>query len=191
MIRLKMIFCFDNKHEVLELTKTQFYHPLHSEPLCCVRGKTTGAHQGSAHSFQWTKAVRALSLLFASTAYSFQAEGKGRNFTTLLTGYQGSLAASLDYALSKQPHWLCDMFGVTKDGDSVARRLILRSNPECKRPGPVSVSLNNRFICPSQIVICDDLGELFDVEQLRILVKQLFKDGMESSLPIRGLIAAA
>jgi len=41
-----------------------------------------------------------------------------------LEGEMGSLAASLDYAISKKPIWLLDMFGINSDGKAKIRPLI-------------------------------------------------------------------
>jgi hypothetical protein len=72
---------------------------------------------------------------------------------TVLAGARGSSIASLDYAISKQPCWLTDMFGTDSFGISLVRRLILRTNPERKRPGPVFLSLNTRYLDPSMIEV--------------------------------------
>jgi hypothetical protein len=99
-----------------------------------VRGKTAGAFR-NVGSFQWTTAVKALSLL-AIKAGLAQRAGVTR-VDHRLAGEKGSLAASLDYAISKQPEWLVEMFGVDSRGISLVRRLVRRTNPERKRPGPV------------------------------------------------------
>jgi hypothetical protein len=61
-----------------------------------------------------------------------------------LSGGPGSIAATLDGALSKEPAWLIDSFGVFPSGMPVSRRLFARSNPGRKRLGPVAVSLVGR-----------------------------------------------
>jgi hypothetical protein len=60
-----------------------------------------------------------------------------------IDGHSDSLAASLDYALSKQPLWLQDMFGVTPHGKAISKLLFRRMNPDRKRPGPVTVFIPN------------------------------------------------
>lgn len=66
------------------------------------------------------------------------------------------MAASLDLAISKQPTWLKDMFGCDQDGLTLARRMILRTNPERKRPGPVSLGLNSNYLDAKNIAIIID-----------------------------------
>jgi hypothetical protein len=67
----------------------------------------------------------------------------------MLSGEAKSPAASLDYALTKQPNWLVDMFGVFPSGNSQARRLFHVTNSHRKRGGPVSISLNSH-VCPKE-----------------------------------------
>jgi hypothetical protein len=112
-----------------------------------VRGKTPGAFHG-ANTFQWTSAVRALALLLVSARID--------GAQTVLAGETGSAAASLDYALSKHPSWLVEMFGTDAAGRGMARRLIRRSNPERKRPGPVLLSLNAHLLQPAEIDVEKD-----------------------------------
>ena len=127
-----------------ELIEVYFQESDTSAPRRSIRGKTGGAFR-QAGSFQWTSAVRALSLL-AVTAVATPSEG-------LIQGESGSLAASLDYALSKQPEWLTDLFGCDHFGITLARRLILRTNPERKRPGPVVLALNFVYLPVTAIEI--------------------------------------
>ncbi len=132
--------CFDSG----ELTEVFFQENATSTPRRSIRGKTGGAYR-QAGSFQWTSAVRALSLLAVKsvvTPNDAQIQGEG-----------GSLAASLDYALSKQPEWLTDLFGCDHLGITLARRLILRTNPERKRPGPVVLALNVVYLPVTAIEI--------------------------------------
>ncbi len=109
-----------------------------------VRGKTGGPFR-TAGSFQWTSAVKALALLLAKTRLNPE--------EALLQGETASFATSLDYAISKQPAWLCEMFGCDQQGISLARRLVLRTNPERKRPGPVTLGINQLFLNAAHINI--------------------------------------
>ncbi len=115
-----------------------------SDPRCgiqkrSVRGKTAGAFK-DVGSFQWTAAVKALAVLTLKAGLAQMA--RPVELEHQLAGYKASLAASLDYALSKQPQWLTELFGVDSSGVSIIRRLILRSNPERKRPGPVVLAFS-------------------------------------------------
>lgn len=83
-------------------------------------------------------------------------------------------AASLDYALSKEPNWLCDIFGMTRSGEMRARRLLYRTNTERKLPGPVRISLNSR--AELEIVVFVNGQEVRDGEVLRNIIWRLEQD---------------
>lgn len=125
-----------------QLDRVEF-RPQSGPAYICARGITVGAHAGApAGTFHWTKAVRALCVLVLKTHLH-------RNDPTIvpsLIGTKGSLAVALDYAISKEPQWLVDMFGADKDGRATARRLLKRGNPEGKRPGPVTVAFKESFM---------------------------------------------
>ena len=130
--------------------KTVFGHPLLEGEALAVRGKTSGAYDGFG-SFQWTPAVQAVSVLFLRAAARSGSHPETKWRAPLLEGESKSLAASLDYALAKQPNWLLDMFGIDKHGDSIGRLLITRSNPERKRKGPVALGLSVSA-CPAEFI---------------------------------------
>jgi hypothetical protein len=109
-----------------------------------IRGKTGGAYRGSG-SFQWTSAVRGLACLLVQTAFLPE--------SGILKGGGGTLAASLDYSISKQPIWLTEMFGSDQNGICLIRRLVNRTNPERKRPGPTVLGINQRFLPAESISI--------------------------------------
>lgn len=157
MRSLKMYF------ECGQLTEVLFQENVNGEPRRTIRGKTGGAFR-YAGSFQWTSAVKALSLLIAKAAMNPQC--------STIQGLGGSLASSLDYALSKQPVWLAEMFGCDQQGISFARRLILRTNPERKRPGPVVLGVNHVYMPAAAIEVYVD-GQLCSGEQLTYLVASL------------------
>lgn len=119
--------------------------------LTSMRGKTAGAVLG-AGSFQWTNAVRALCAIFLKGA-TMRGNSSALRSSASLSGYGGSLAATLDYALSKEPLWTIDMFGVDISGHAFLRRLLLRTNRERKYPGPVIVALNSKLMRPDDIEI--------------------------------------
>ncbi len=108
-----------------------------SDTLTCVRGKTAGAYRGVG-TFHWSSGVRAIACLFLRALLTD--ETKSRD--PMLSGDAKSLAASLDYAITKRPSWILDMFGVSSNGTCQARRLFRVTNSHRKRGGPVSVSLN-------------------------------------------------
>jgi hypothetical protein len=114
--------------------------------------------RGNFYSLTWSLGVRGLIAILLGQSCSAE--------EVVLYGEGGSLAAALDSALSKQPEWLCEMFGVEISGAAVARRLILRENPERKRHGPVSLWLYRKRITASDIavyvdeILCTDLTSL-------------------------------
>ena len=136
MSRITLKFAADRSG--YSLLETDFCFPGWEGPRVAVRGGLPFAGCGT---FQWTRAVRAVSLLLVRQALLGRRRGRLTEAPgqAALSGYGGSLAASLDYALSKQPQWLHDMFGTTGRGDALAKRIIRRLNPERKRPGPVMV----------------------------------------------------
>jgi hypothetical protein len=135
-----------------------------------VRGKTAGAFR-NAGTFQWTSAVRGLCILLAK-AKMIELRGCERNAAHIM-GFQGSLAASLDYAITKQPVWIRDMFGTDANGNTLAQRLISRTNPNRKRPGPVILGLNERAVSPLDIAIVWNGRSVETVEALKTLLLNL------------------
>lgn len=134
----------------LSLNKTEFRSPLLGSTLHCSRGRLP-QFEASLGTFTWSPAVRALCvLLLGSVLYEHRKEGEG---AFVLGGDAGSLAASLDYAISKQPAWLLEMFGTDAEGLSILRRLLIRNNPERKRSGPVQITLNPKVFNPHDIGI--------------------------------------
>jgi len=117
-------------------------------PLRCIRGKTAGAFRGSG-SFQWTSAVKAIAALSLRHILAKPIPSLNK----YISGRQSSLAASLDYALTKAPCWISDMFGVCQNGQLMARRLFLITNPNQKRPGPVTIAINDAPLSPSEVQV--------------------------------------
>ena len=144
---------------------------------CCIRGKTAGAFRG-AGTFQWTSAVRAVATLFLRSVLSETVQG----LSWYITGGKNSAAASLDYAISKGPCWLSDMFGLCPSGQPIARRLFLITNSNRKRPGPVSIAVNKAALSSSQVVVfldglcCDDVDTLLEI--LRDIDTDLQEEGL-------------
>lgn len=132
---------FEFYGELPQLSRTCFKRE-NGEVIVSVRGKTAGAIQG-AGTFQWTSAVIALCSLLLRTKL---ANLRTDPLPSFLSGEAGSLAATLDYALSKQPTWTIDMFGLCCSSHTYLRRLILRSNAERKFPGPVTLSVNTKLL---------------------------------------------
>jgi hypothetical protein len=115
-------------------------------------------------SFQWTRAVKALTVLLLRTAL--------HGNSAVIQGEAGSLAASLDYALSKEPTWLSEMFGADAQGRAFARRLFYRTNPERKRSGPVIINLNPAIVKAPQIQIYVDGTKMPPSPNLEMILKR-------------------
>jgi len=159
-----------------QLIETLFRENPTSPERRSIRGKSGGAYR-QAGSFQWSSAVRALALL-AVKALSTPEH-------PFIQGEGGSLAASLDYALSKQPEWLTDLFGCDREGISYARRCILRTNPERKRPGPVVLAFNLVYLPISAIQVYVS-GQLATPEEL-ILLENSLSNG-SAYIPQRAMV---
>ena len=129
------------------LVEVAFRRSIDSPVLRTVRGKFCYIVPAGG-SFQWTRAVKALTVLLLRTAI--------QGNSAIIQGETGSLAASLDYALSKEPTWLSEMFGADSQGRAFARRLFYRTNPERKRSGPVIINVNPSIVTAPKIQIYVD-----------------------------------
>jgi hypothetical protein len=167
---------FFDQNQLFEVIFTDRASGLHCH---CVRGKGAGAYH-SAGSFQWTAAVKGLALLLVRAVSGLDPH--------VIHGYAGSLASSLDYAISKQPVWISDMFGFDAAGTCLVRRLVRRTNPERKRPGPVVLSLNERFM-PSGAITIFVNGIPCSREELVVLAAALSREDTE--LPRKSVTLSA
>ena len=100
-------------------------------------------------------------------------KGAARELGFSLSGSHGSAAASLDFAISKQPQWVEDVFGVDKQGVSLLRRVVERSNSNLKRPGPVTVSLNRAALQENSITITVNGKDVSNILEIRALADDL------------------
>lgn len=166
------------------LEKTEFFTPSREEVLLAFRGRTTPVN-ALAGTFQWSPAVRALASLMLRTA-AWAGEEPPLPLQPILEGEGGTPASSLDYALGKQPVWLRDMFGVDREGNTLARRLIRRSNPERRRPGPVSLSVNTRFLEQKRLRIYVENALFTDAAILEQLAGVVSKQPALSQVPPEG-----
>jgi len=132
------------------LQRIRFFHPLIGHEIQSVRGRTSGAFEGCS-SFQWTAGIKAFSLLCLKAVVNHS--DFSDTDAAILQGGRGSLAASLDYAISKEPLWTCEVFGSDSNGHTLLRRMIRRSNPERKKGHIVYLSLNSLFLAPEKISI--------------------------------------
>lgn len=126
-----------------------------------VRGKT-GLSWEDSGSFQWTSAVKALTLLACLTHIY--------NKPFILQGGANSLASSLDYAVSKRPDWTIDMFGQYPSGLPVVKRLVKQLNPGRRMGESVGVTISPHILLPDFISVTVD-RRLLNKDQLAVIVR--------------------
>jgi hypothetical protein len=148
------------------LFQTEFVYGL--SKAICVRGKTGGAFTGRG-SFHWSSAVRGMCLLAIKTCMA----SHGYDEDPVIFGEQGSLAASLDYALSKETVWLVEIFGTNDEESPNFRRLFKRTNSGRKRLGPVAVSLSKSLQEKGAIEVILNGSALTAEEEFRGLLSTL------------------
>jgi hypothetical protein len=154
----------------VELFQTRFSAGCQNPPLLTVRGKTSGAY-GNAGSFHFSSAVRALCILCVKSVLADKSPPSPA--LPIILGFRGSLVASLDYAITKQPAWLIDMFGCDTSGRPIGQRLLCRTNSHLKRPGPVAIGLNTHALAAENIHIFWNEEKVEDVATLRQLLSLL------------------
>lgn len=154
----------------VELFQTRFYTGYHNSPLLAVRGKTSGAYR-NAGSFHFSAAVRALCILCVKSVLAYKSPPSPT--LPIILGFRGSLVASLDYALTKQPGWLIDMFGCDTSGRPMGQRLLCRTNSHLKRPGPVAIGLNAHALSAENIYVFWNGQRVEDEQTLRQLLSLL------------------
>ena len=119
-------------------------------------------------TFPWSRAVQAVTVLLLRLVV----HRLDSSISPCIKGEQGSLAASLDSALSKETRWICEMFGFDSHGRAVARKITTRSNPERKRPGPVTISFKPQVINETEIKIFLN-GTLIDASMCGEVLRSL------------------
>ncbi len=168
-----------NQDGNFSLERIQFGHPLLERDRISVRGKGSAA-MGAYGSFQWSSAVQGLCLLLLRAKLravsklvttSAETESVGVSNNSNIQGGAHTLAASLDYAISKQPIWLRELFGVDKYGTSLIRRLVHRHNPERKRPGDTIIGINAEQLHSEDISVVVGMVKVEDTEALSKLVE--------------------
>jgi hypothetical protein len=152
------------KGTTLELDEIEFLYPSQKESILSIRGKTACGRFADG-TFQWTSALKGLALLFLK-----HAAGRER---FMLTGGAGSPACSVDFAISKQPRWVEEVFGTDKQGISLVRRIIVRKNSNRKRPGPVSIGLSSSPLSRVSISVSVNGRLMEDKEELNNLAEML------------------
>ncbi len=165
--QLYLSFASADEPQLLEI---RFSHDWLTQEIKGVRGSMPGAHIGYS-TFRWSPAVHALCILLVETAAG--AKAPQQYVYPYLEGEKGSAAASLDFAITKQPNWTIDLFGCDRRGNSYLKRIVCRSNSEQKRPGPVRLALHNRLFPASCITVVLDGKELSTESRLKELAFEL------------------
>lgn len=171
--RLKFI-CTSN----LELYRTEFEHPVLTEPVVSFRGRGDDRYQ-DAGTFHYSRAVRGLLLLACEQALA------GRESAVRLSGDRGSLASSLEQAISREPSWVYEMFGAP-GGEPLVRRLFYRTNPNHKRPGPVSIGFRQSLARELQLEFLVNGQRDMSRGELTLLAERLRGDHRERSVASDG-----
>jgi hypothetical protein len=149
----RMIISLVNDRNELLLHRTAFRHPLLLRETIAIRGSVAPNNCGN---FRWSAGVKALTLLLARQALlveSERLENRSSDTSASIEGENKSPAASLDYALSKQPIWLRDMFGISAHGVPISKLIFRRINPDRRRPGPVVI-----FMPSSSLTVAIEIG---------------------------------
>lgn len=178
------VFHFEGSSRI-ELVKSEVRIAGVARTLTCIRGKTAGAYI-TCGSFQWTSGVRGVCAAFLRFLLS-----EGSDVVDFcLIGGKSSLAASLDYAISKGPAWLGEMFGSGIGGNQLARRIFKITNPNRKRPGPVAISVNKNVVSADQVQIYWEGQLITDSAQLYSMLVGIEEQGAESQTKaVQGLAA--
>jgi hypothetical protein len=174
----RMSLKFLSNDSSAELFESEFSCSLVGRILRCARGRQAFADSLEG-TFQWTSAVQSMSAAAIKCKLA-DLTGAGPQAAALCSD-STSWALSLDFALSKKPRWLLDMFGVDSSGMPIIKRLFIRMNPEKKRPGPAWVSINPAFLNPSNIAIFLDGVEVTTLSELNSLLKLIGLEGEPSS----------
>lgn len=115
------------------LREIEFISRVDKHPRRSIRGKMHfGKYTGS---FPWSSSVRAFCLFVIGEYLSRIGVTEQPYF---FSGGAKSAAATLDFALDKEPSWLKEAFGVDSQNNSLIKRLIHRVNPRQRRDALVS-----------------------------------------------------
>jgi hypothetical protein len=178
----RMSLKFLSNDSSAELFESEFSCSLVGRTLRCARGRHafTECLEGT---FLWTAAVQSMSAVAIKSKIAGLTRASPQAWPQAagLSSDSTSWALSLDFALSKKPRWLLDMFGVDQSGAPILKRLFFRMNPEKKRPGPAWVSINPAFLDPTDITISLDGVEITTVPELRALLKLI---GLADKAPL-------
>lgn len=170
LLEIELLGC-----DELVVHSLSFRHKLlGAETRRLTRGKFSSTLQGAA-PLPWTSAVKGFVRLALQVALQRFVEEQSSSdpFAFGLVGEKGSVCRSLDYAISKRPAWLVDLFGSDADGNSNVGRFFHRLNPEGKREGPTAVTLNTNMISPTSISVRVNGAPVGSKDKLGLLLNSI------------------
>ena len=165
------------------LYRTKFTHPTLADPIVGVRGTTIPP---SGVSFVLGPSMQALSMLFVRAAIRHR-EGQSSALPEL-EGVSASPAGSLSRLLKKRPEsWVFDLFGADSSGRPLLQRILTVGNPHCRFPGPITVSLREKYLSPAAIQVFVDGRDISeDVAALKELTTSLEMSYVPRKDPLAG-----
>lgn len=167
-----------NRYQNIELCAVRYQIGGIGESRLSVRGKTAGAYP-RAGTFQWTSAVQGACAVFISTLLHHKQAG---SLQSHVQGGKASVVSSLDYAHTKGPIWIADMFGTTGVGALRAKRLFRITNPNRKRPGPVTIALNTHVLPADSLRVTLDAKPVEDPSTLLWMLQVLLGEDGEPAV---------
>lgn len=175
--------------EQFALRKTRFFHESSGESIYAQRGRNPLGIV-TQNSFPWSPAVQALTILLLRTAakqttQSITSQHSDTGQGVCIEGEAGSPASSLDYAIGKQNSWLLSIFGINEHNEPFIKEIFRRINPERKRSGPVSVSVNRHILKAQSIQILlneTPVTEPLELEAIASQIETLWKPQRAKSL---------
>jgi hypothetical protein len=173
MYRIKLYFSQSEPHQLLRtVVEDHLRDPGQSisKGRVCVRGKG-GSERGPTASFQWTSAVKGLSYLLV--LYSAMGDSESPEETAILEGQGGSIASSLDYAVSRQPLWIIDMFGLERSGRPAIRKILNRWNSDRSKGDVVALGINRNVVSADDIEVYLGFERVTQLEALHQLANCL------------------
>jgi tetratricopeptide (TPR) repeat protein len=136
----------------------------------------TPAANRSPNTFRWTRALQAMIVVLLRWAAWGRQKSSLHETVPSVEGHRGSMAASIDAALSKNvSSWIDSLFGSTDEDRPVLELLIDRSNREFKNhpDQPVVLSLNTHQLSPQNIHLFFNEKKLKTPSEMLALAEQL------------------
>jgi hypothetical protein len=165
------------------LYRTVFWHSSLEDPIVGIRGTTIPT---KGLPFIWGPSSQALALLFVTAVYSRETVAFENH--ALLEGPKGSPAGTLARLMKKRSSsWLLDLFGADISGRSLLHKMIIFGNPRGRQHGPISASLREEYLSPTNIQIFIDGEDITNSHaQLSLLKGHLLSSFIPRKDPLAG-----